>query len=99
MNSYIIVLYLFFIYDIDVITLKSYIWLLLLLLLLLLLATPSENLTFKGRVDIKLLMEWPCAAKPLKYIHMYHTALFYQLFKKIYLTFNQAGLFPLLFEW
>ena len=78
---------------------KSHAWPLLLLLLSLLLATPSENLTFKGRVDIKLLMEWPCAAKPLKYIHMYHTALFYQLFKKIYLTFNQAGLFPLLFEW
>lgn len=85
-------------YDIDVIiTLKSHTWPLLLLSLLL--ATPSEHLTFKGRVDIKLLMEWPCAAKPLKYIHMYHTALFYQLFKKIYLTFNQAGLFPLVFEW
>ena len=97
MNSYIIVLYLFFIYDVDVITLKSHTWLLLLLLLLL--ATPSENLTFKGRVDIKIIMEWPCAAKPLKYIHIYHTALFYQCFKKIYLTFNQVGLFPLLFEW
>ena len=72
---------------------------LLLLLLLLLLATPSENLTFKGHVDIKIIMEWPCAAKPLKYIHMYHIALFYQLFRKIYLTFNHAGLFPLLFKW
>ena len=44
----------FFIHDIDVITLKSHMQLLFLLLLLL--ATPSENLTFKGRVDRKIIM-------------------------------------------
>ena len=54
----------FFIHDIDVITLKSRMWLLLLL------ATPSENLTVKGRVDINNNGMALCS-QPLKCILYY----------------------------
>ena len=53
----------FFIHDIDVITLKSRMWLLFLL------ATPSENLTVKGCVDINNNGMALCS-QPLKCIYI-----------------------------